>query len=169
MHCIHVEGLTISPSGTLLRKSRLPSVARVRNAPVVECRSDCRERDRALASDCSDHRKQTSGVLVGSSGQRRSARVARFADVNRIAELAAARLPDRQRRLRALGDKPPFLLRQGGVEVQHEWIGVAAKFGHDEGDALRPATNATSRDSRSSFDTRTLHFAVRAAARAAAS
>src|SRR4051812_29052749 len=35
--------------------------------------------------------------------------------------------------------------------------------------AMRPATNATSRDSRSSFETRTLHLAVRAAARAAAS
>ena len=35
--------------------------------------------------------------------------------------------------------------------------------------AIRPATNATSRDRRSSFDTTTLHLALRAAANAAAS
>ena len=35
--------------------------------------------------------------------------------------------------------------------------------------AIRPDTKATSRDSRSSFETRTLHFALRAAAKAAAS
>ena len=35
--------------------------------------------------------------------------------------------------------------------------------------AIRPATNATSRDSRSSLDTTTLHLAFRAAANAAAS
>jgi hypothetical protein len=55
--------------------------------------------------------------------------------------------------------------------VQHEWIGVAAEFGDDERQrcAIRPATKATSRDSRSRFETRTQHFAALAEAPATAS
>src|SRR5829696_5842114 len=47
------------------------------------------------------------------------------------------------------------------VEVQHERIGIAAQFGNDEWQALgiRPEMKATSRDSRSSLETKTLHLA----------
>jgi transposase len=97
--------------------------------------------------------------------------VAGFADIDRVAELASACLPDSQRGLRALGNQPPLLLGQGRIQVEHEGIGIAAEFCDDNGTrcAIRPATNATSRDNRSSFDTRTLHLAVCAAASAAAS
>jgi hypothetical protein len=36
-----------------------------------------------------------------------------------------------------LGDQPPFLLGQGGKEVKHERVSVAAEFGDDERYALR--------------------------------
>src|SRR5262245_32983132 len=53
-----------------------------------------------------------------------------------LAELHPARLRCRQSGLCALGDEGALLLRQGGVDVQHERIHVRAEFGDDEGHAL---------------------------------
>jgi len=38
---------------------------------------------------------------------------------------------------RALANHPALLLRQSGVEVEHEGVGVGPELGDDEGDALR--------------------------------
>jgi|GEM_PF-5634518 len=75
-------------------------------------------------------------MVVGSGEQRCAAHVAGFADVDRVAEFAPACFPDCERSLGALGDEPPLLLRQRGVEVKHERVGVAAKFSDDERDTL---------------------------------
>jgi len=73
--------------------------------------------------------------------------VAGLADVDRVAELAPARLPDRQRGLRPLRDQPPFL-SQCGVEVQHKRIGVPAEF---EKPAVRRSGGRSKRPRRGSF------------------
>jgi hypothetical protein len=75
-------------------------------------------------------------MRVGSRYQRDTTYFAGLADVAWIAQLAPACLPDCQRCFGALGDQASLLLGQGGVEVEHERIGVAAEFSHDEGDAL---------------------------------
>ena len=62
--------------------------------------------------------------------------MAGFADVDRIAQLAPACFPHRKCRLGALRDESLFLLSEGRVEVQHERIGIPAKFGNDERHAL---------------------------------
>lgn len=51
-------------------------------------------------------------------------------------------------------------LGQGGVEMQHERIGVGSEFGHDKGTrwAIKPEMKATSRESRSSLATTTGHL-----------
>ena len=54
----------------------------------------------------------------------------------RIAELDAARLGGRERRLGALRDLGALLLGDGRVDVQHERVGVR-DLGHDERHALR--------------------------------
>ena len=54
----------------------------------------------------------------------------------RVAELDAARLGGRERRLGALRDLGALLLGNGRVDVQHERIGVR-DLGHDERHALR--------------------------------
>ena len=59
------------------------------------------------------------------------------ARVGRIAELGAARFARGEGGPGALRDQPPFLLGKRCVEVQHERVGIGAKFGDDEGDALR--------------------------------
>jgi hypothetical protein len=71
----------------------------------------------------------------------------------------------RQRCFRSIGYQAALLLGQGCVEMQHEWVGVAAPFGHDERHtcAIKPDANATSRESRSSLETRILPLALRAA------
>jgi hypothetical protein len=75
--------------------------------------------------------QQPSGVLIG-SGSCGEAGLARVDDVGRVAQPPAGRLPDRQGGLGPLGDQPALLLREGGVEVEHERIRVAAEFGHNE-------------------------------------
>ena len=47
------------------------------------------------------------------------------------------RLAGGERGLRPLGDQPPLLLGERGIEVQHEGIGIGAKLGDDERHALR--------------------------------
>jgi hypothetical protein len=55
--------------------------------------------------------------------------------------------------------------------VEHERVGVCPELGDDKGTrwAIKPATKATSRESRSNLATTTGHFFTRAAFRAAAS
>jgi len=38
--------------------------------------------------------------------------------------------------LRPLRDEPTFFLGQGGIEVQHERVGITAEFSHDKWYAL---------------------------------
>jgi len=49
-----------------------------------------------------------------------------------VSEPCAARSLCPQRSFSSLGYQPPFLFRQGRVQVQHEWVRVPAEFGHDE-------------------------------------
>ena len=55
---------------------------------------------------------------------------------DRAAELHAPRLRCLQGSLRAGTDQGALLLRQGGVDVQHERVGVDAQLGDDERHAL---------------------------------
>ena len=52
----------------------------------------------------------------------------------------ATTIPFRKGTAGPIGDQPPFLLSQGGVEVEHKWIGVDAEFSDDEGHSLRHQT-----------------------------
>src|SRR5882757_6078863 len=49
-----------------------------------------------------------------------------------VSEPCAARSLCPQRSFSSLGYQPPFLFRQGSVQVQHERVRVPAEFGHDE-------------------------------------
>ena len=58
-------------------------------------------------------------MVIGGCAKRYTAHIARFANVGRIAKLAAAGFPNRERCLGTLGDQPSLLLGERGIQVQH--------------------------------------------------
>jgi hypothetical protein len=88
------------------------------------------------------------------------------------AQFRAPSLAGAQGGLGPVGNQPPLLLGEGGVEVQHERIGVCAQLSDEEWYALRHETGdegdvARERERRSSLATMTGHRAWRAASFAA--
>lgn len=61
----------------------------------------------------------SSGILIGCFDQRRPPDLSSLLNIAWIAESASTRLASRERGLRALRDQPPFLVGEGGVEVEH--------------------------------------------------
>src|SRR3954471_8961946 len=108
-----------------------------RNPPVIERGGYRGECDRTLVPDGPQHRQETARVVVGRGLQRSAADGAGLANIDRIAKLGPARLPDREGGLGPLGNEMAFLLSQSRIEVQHEGIGVPAELGHHERYALR--------------------------------
>ena len=84
-----------------------------------------------------DDRPDRGGKTIRLCDLRLASLRAGFDQIARIAELHALCLLGCKRGARALGNQAPFLLGQRRIEMQHEWVGIGAQFGHDERHALR--------------------------------
>src|SRR4051812_32113740 len=116
----------------------MPSLAASRSYPLpVKAARDRVQRDSSPMTQGFDHRQDVAGKLVSYSGLNLAPQPARFSDVPRVAEHSTIGLPCGQCRLSPLRDQTPLLFRKSRVEVEHERIGIATEFGHDEWHSLR--------------------------------
>lgn len=107
------------------------------NAPLIEGLRHAFQRGGTGCADRGQDRQQIGDELVCHRALYCAAQTSGVCPVVRIAESGASCLLGGERGLGALGDQPPFLLRQHGIEMQHERIGIPAEFGDDEGHSLR--------------------------------
>jgi hypothetical protein len=99
------------------------------DASAVESMCDRRQcRDAVLLQRGYDRHDTSYKLISGGSGRLSSER-ARVGDIGAIAKSFALSLPGGECAPGSFGDHPPFLLCQGGVEVQHEGISIDPEFG----------------------------------------
>src|SRR5882724_403466 len=95
------------------------------NTACIEGSSNPAQTGNAGCADGTDDRQRVGGEQRGVFNLSLAALCGGIRSIPRIAKLGTLCLPGSQSGSCALGNEPALLLGQGGVEVQHEGIGIA--------------------------------------------
>ncbi len=107
------------------------------NAASVEGRCDSGERSGSGFLDALDDRQDVRGEPVGFDDLSFPPERGGFAGIGAVAQPGTPSLAGGERGPRSFTDQASLFLSQGGIEVEHERVGIGPKLGDDEWNTLR--------------------------------